>query len=197
LHRPLFSSSISNQLKMPQASRKYTLKEARAYSGAEVNQTTLAQAKEQELGHYVRHVAKLNGQTPTLPVGVAANSDQGIKLWKKAYDKALEAEALRNWVKRNPGKNALIQGSANDVTPRRPAAPRRTLGERRALSNKTRACVAATAASATAIEEVSDAPMTFPTTINSSSLTTGQRPLKKGIAAKRSIVSSRPATRQK
>ncbi|KAK5064521.1 hypothetical protein LTR84_000354 [Exophiala bonariae] len=155
---------------MAPTSRKYTLKEARAYSGAVTNQTTLEQAKMQELGHYVRHINKLNGTAPTLPTGVVANSDQGIQLWTKAYEAALEAEALRNWVKKTPEKHAMIQGSANGVTPRRPTVPRRTLGERRALSNKTRARVAATAASTTDTEE---------------------RRVKKGIATKKDSATKR------
>ncbi|KAK5046385.1 hypothetical protein LTR84_008186 [Exophiala bonariae] len=89
---------------MGKTSRKHTLKEARAYSGGETNQTTLVHTNPQELGHHVRHVNKLNGTAPTLTAGVATNSDQGIELWGKVYDNALEAEALRNLGKRNPKK---------------------------------------------------------------------------------------------
>lgn len=182
---------------MPRAARKYTMKEARAYTGASVNQSLLAQARQKDLGYYVRHVSKLNGQEPVLPAGVEADSEEGIKLWKRAYQKALNANALEGWAKRNPEKNALLNEPAPTNSPCHPAAPtrHRTLAERRDSATKARARVAVTAAAPSTIDEVSEPPLAHQT-IQFPSLTTGQGTVMKSTSAKRPIVSSRLVRRQ-
>lgn len=178
---------------MPRASHKYTSKDARTFTGGYTDQTRLKQARQQVVGFYIRHIPKLKGEEPVLPPGVAVDSAEGVKIWKKAYDKALDADALRGWIKKNPEKNALIRGpplpsGSHRIPDTAPIHPprRRTLAERRDLATKTRVRVAAAAAAkqATAdsevVEEVS-VPSTYST--KSSLLTSGQMPVKNGARA--------------
>lgn len=180
---------------MPRASHKYTSKDARIFTGGYTDQTRLLQARQQEVGFYIRHIPKLKGEEPVLPSGVAVDSEEGVKIWKKAYDIALDADALRDWIKKNPEKNALIRGhpspsGSHRISNTAPIHPprRRTLAERRTLATKTRvrvaaATVAAAKQAATDSDVVDEVSLPSMHSTKSSMLTSGQMPVKNGARA--------------
>jgi hypothetical protein len=165
-------------------SRKYTKKDARNFSAAYTDPTLLSHEMMRRHSMAVAGIKAFKGEEPVLPEGVAMYSEEGVKLYEKAYLEATEVDARRNYEKKKRAeaeKKARLRGNRPESpTPRTTHAPtrvqkpqRKTLAQRRALLNKARV----EAAKQPAVETVREP---VPSSTRRSLLTTGQGPVKNG-----------------
>lgn len=107
--------------------RKYTKKDARNYSAAYTDPTRLAQEKRKEHELHVASIKHFKGEEPELPEGVTKYSEEGLKLYKKAAEKAAEAQSRRKFEQKKreeEAKEARLRGARRRSPPTRPTLGR-------------------------------------------------------------------------
>lgn len=165
-------------------SRKYTKKDARNFSAAYTDPTLLAREIMRRHNLAVAGIKAFKGEEPTLPTGVTIYSEEGVKLYEKAYKEATEADARRNYEKKQRAeaeKKARLRGKGPESPPPSPVRvparvqkpQRKSLAQRRALLKKARV----EASKPPAVETVRKP---VPSSTRLSLLTTDQGPVKNG-----------------
>lgn len=166
------------------SSRKYTKKDARNFAAAYTDPTLFEHEMMRRHALAVAGIKHFKGEEPVLPEGVTMYSEEGVKLYEKAYKEATEVDAKRRYDKKKKAeeeKKARLRGNRppsppppTTHAPTRVQKPqRKTLAQRRVLLNKARV----EAAKQPAVETVREP---VPSFTRLSLLTTGQGPVKNG-----------------